>query len=209
MNEFLNPKSMLTPGASGAVMMLIANAITNQFPEFPFRYTALFISFLLGALVFMSDSIKGLERPFYWICNSLIIFSVGIGTSNIGHNVSTSVITSNQGITQSSSLFFISSAQAADEETQKPASSTNPSNETELNATQNSESPPQKSLSSIKIELEATQQKLRETNQKITSIQAQITEVQEQNKKNALRFEQVNKENAELKKQQKSFFNTW
>lgn len=203
MNEFLNPKSMLTPGAAGAVMMLIANAITNQFPEFPFRYTALLISFLLGAMVFKSDSIKGWERPFYWICNSLIIFSVGVGTSNIGHNVSSSVTTSNQGITQGLSLFFISSAQAADEETQKPASSANPRNETELNATQNSESTTSKPLaSSIKIELEATQQKLREINQK-------ITEIQEQNRKNDLRIELLNNENAELKKQQKSFFNTW
>ncbi len=195
MNEFLNPKSMLTPGAAGAVMMLIANAITNQFPEFPFRYTALLISFLLGAMAFKSDSIEGWERPFYWICNSLIIFSVGVGTSNIGHNVSTSVTTSNQGITQSSSLFFISSAQAADEETQKPTSSTNPGNETELNATQNSESTtPKPPASSIKTELEATQQKLRE-------IKQEITELQEQNRKKALRIE--------LLKKQKSFFNTW
>jgi hypothetical protein len=41
MNEFLNPKSMSTPGAAGALMMLIANALCTHFPGFPFRYAQL------------------------------------------------------------------------------------------------------------------------------------------------------------------------
>lgn len=87
MNEFLNPKSMSTPGAAGALMMLIANALCNNFPEFPFRYVALILSFAIGAIVFSATTMKIWERGIFWVVNSLIIFSMGVGASNIAANV--------------------------------------------------------------------------------------------------------------------------
>src|SRR3972149_7634036 len=87
MNEFLNPKSMSTPGAAGALMMLIANALCNNFPEFPFRYVALILSFAIGAVVFAASTMKVWERGIYWVVNSLIIFSMGVGATNIAANV--------------------------------------------------------------------------------------------------------------------------
>lgn len=51
MNEFLNPKSMTTPGAAGALMMLLllANTFCAVFSEVAFRYAALSLSFLMGS----------------------------------------------------------------------------------------------------------------------------------------------------------------
>lgn len=87
MNQFLNPKSMSTPGVAGALMMLIANTLCINFPEFPFRYVALILSFLIGAVVFTASTMKIWERGIYWIVNSLIIFSMGVGSTNIAANV--------------------------------------------------------------------------------------------------------------------------
>lgn len=88
MNEFLNPKSMSTPGITGALMMLLANSICASFPELAFRYVSLSLSFLIGSIVFASANLKMWERGAYWIVNSLIIFSMGVGASNIAANVS-------------------------------------------------------------------------------------------------------------------------
>ncbi len=89
MNQFLNPRSMSTPGVAGALMMLIANTVCINFPEFPFRYIALILSFVIGAVVFTASTMKVWERGIYWILNSLIIFSMGVGATNIAANVAT------------------------------------------------------------------------------------------------------------------------
>jgi len=89
-NEFLNPKSMLTPGAAGALMMLIANSVCRVFPEVEFRYAALALSFAIGLLVFKAIAIGLGEKAFYWVLNSLIIFATGVGASNIGANLESS-----------------------------------------------------------------------------------------------------------------------
>jgi len=89
-NEFLNPKSMLTPGAAGALMMLIANSVCRVFPEVEFRYAALALSFAIGLLVFKAIAIGLGEKAFYWVLNSLIISATGVGASNIGANLESS-----------------------------------------------------------------------------------------------------------------------
>ncbi len=38
--DFLNPKSMITPGIAGTLMMFITNAIINAFPEIGRCYSA-------------------------------------------------------------------------------------------------------------------------------------------------------------------------
>jgi hypothetical protein len=85
MKEFLNPKSMLTPGVAGAVTMLISNTLWFQF-ELPQKWTALTVSFLLGLIVVAAD-LPVWQRLAYWVINSLIIFSVGAGTSAVGHGI--------------------------------------------------------------------------------------------------------------------------
>jgi hypothetical protein len=87
MNEFLNPKSMVTPGVAGAMVMLIANAIVSQFPEAPFRWVITTLSFLVGTVVFYAVAMPIVQRFAFWAVNSLIIFSVGIGTSTVAANV--------------------------------------------------------------------------------------------------------------------------
>lgn len=86
MNEFLNPKSMLTPGAAGAMVMLITNSICLQFPEVEPRWMAIFLSFILGAFVLSAANLTLRIRAGLWFLNSLIIFSVAAGTANVAAN---------------------------------------------------------------------------------------------------------------------------
>src|SRR5438270_11070921 len=82
--EFLQPKAMLTPGIAGGVTMLIANALWVAF-SLPPRWTALGLSFLLGLLVFVGTPRAPVwQRAVYYLLNSLIIFSVSIGTNSVG-----------------------------------------------------------------------------------------------------------------------------
>jgi hypothetical protein len=91
MNEFLNPKCMLTPGVAGSLMMFLVNGIGVQFPELPIRYLALFLSFLIGSIVWFSD-VRGrapmAQKGIYWVLNSLVIFVVGFGTANLAADAS-------------------------------------------------------------------------------------------------------------------------
>jgi len=77
---------MLTPGVAGSLIMFLVNGITSQFPEIPARYLALFLSFLIGAIVWFSEA-RGkspvLQKAVYWVLNSFVIFVVGFGTANL------------------------------------------------------------------------------------------------------------------------------
>ncbi len=81
--EFLQPKSMLTPGVAGGVTMLIANTLWVVF-SLPPRWTSLVLSFVLGLLVFVTTGAPVWQRVVYYVLNSLIIFSVSIGTNYAG-----------------------------------------------------------------------------------------------------------------------------
>ena len=78
--EFLNPKSMTTPGAAGALTMLITNVLGAQF-GLQRNYTGLIVSFLLGLIVFKAAHLSVLARVAYYVLNSLIIFAVALGTN--------------------------------------------------------------------------------------------------------------------------------
>src|SRR5438132_6638421 len=84
-DEFLNPKSMTTPGLAGATIMFLVNGLSVPFPELSPRYAALGLSFAVGALVFKADGLKLGERFLYWVLNSLVIFVVGFGTASLAH----------------------------------------------------------------------------------------------------------------------------
>lgn len=86
--EFINPKSMITPGAAGALLMFIVNGLCYSFPELEPRVVALVLSFVIGTVVFKAVSLRIGERTAYWIINSLIIFVMGTGAANIAAKAS-------------------------------------------------------------------------------------------------------------------------
>jgi len=83
MDEFLNPKSMLTPGACGGVVMMITSALYVGF-GFPQMLTALIFSFLVGTIIFTVASQKLWQTIVLYIINSLIIFATATGMNGIG-----------------------------------------------------------------------------------------------------------------------------
>lgn len=88
LDEFLNAKSMLTPGIAGATAMLITNALSSQFGLMP-NYTGLVISFMFGLIVFKSKGkIKKWERGVFYCLNSLVIFSIAMGANQVGTDTS-------------------------------------------------------------------------------------------------------------------------
>jgi hypothetical protein len=82
-DEFLNPKSMLTPGIAGGIVMMITNSLLAHF-ALPLRWSALVLSFLLALLVFLSIAIPLWQRAIFYIFNALIIFSVAVGSNQVG-----------------------------------------------------------------------------------------------------------------------------
>ncbi len=121
MQEFLNPKSMLTPGGAGALLMFLANGIAMQFPEIQPRITAFFLSFLIsGILIVSSKALEEsgiLEKLLYWVLNSFVIFVVGFGSANVAYEVQSSGKGGNM-VVQVSGL--VSSAYAQDETASPP-----------------------------------------------------------------------------------------
>jgi hypothetical protein len=87
LSEFLNPNSMITPGAAGAFTMTITNTLCQQFGALHLGITGLVVSFLFGAVVFgYGASIAA--RIVYYVINSLVIFTVAMGSNAIGQQAS-------------------------------------------------------------------------------------------------------------------------
>ena len=82
-SEFLNPKSMLTPGAAGAVIMLISNSLWVTF-GFPSNWSALLFSFLFAIMVVGHYVAPFWHKALLMVFNSLIVFSLGVGTMSMG-----------------------------------------------------------------------------------------------------------------------------
>jgi len=85
-SQFLNPASMLTPGAAGAMTMMITNALAGNF-NMPLAWVGLTISFVFGLLVLVSDN-RLIVKIVFYLLNSLIIFCVAMGANTFGHEVS-------------------------------------------------------------------------------------------------------------------------
>ena len=84
--EFLNPNSMMTPGAAGAFTMVITNTLCQQFAALPLNYTGLAVSLMFGAMVFGYGA-SLISRLMYFVINSLIIFVVAFGSNAIGERI--------------------------------------------------------------------------------------------------------------------------
>jgi hypothetical protein len=83
--QFLNPEAMLTPGVTGALVMMITNGLASNF-DIPRAYTGLFLSFVCGLLVLVMDR-QWWIRAIYYVINSLIIFCVAFGANGLGAGV--------------------------------------------------------------------------------------------------------------------------
>lgn len=115
MQDFINPKSMMTPGIAGSTMMFIVNGIVFAFPELQPRIIALILSFLIGSIVFAAKSNLSAAiwtKAVYWVVNSLIIFVVGFGSAQFASNSTGAA----QNKIESGSIFpsLITSANAQD-----------------------------------------------------------------------------------------------
>lgn len=84
--EFINPKSMMTPGIAGGIVTLISNTLWFHF-ELPAKWVALFLSVLIGVLIIRELVEKIPLKLLYLILNSLIIFSVSMGANTAGKNI--------------------------------------------------------------------------------------------------------------------------
>jgi hypothetical protein len=83
MDEFLNSRSMLTPGAAGATTTLITGTLVSQF-GLPGNWTGLAVSCLIGLVVWADTSLSIVQRLFSYVINSMLIFAVAIGLNEAG-----------------------------------------------------------------------------------------------------------------------------
>ncbi len=83
LDEFLNPKSMVTPGVAGGLTMFVANALWSNF-ELPAKYTALVISFLFASVVFVANHVPVWQRITLYLLNGLIIFAIAVASNVAG-----------------------------------------------------------------------------------------------------------------------------
>ncbi len=81
--EFINPKSMITPGAAAAIVAMVAGAFFSMF-GIALPASLIILSFFVGAMVFYSKEFADpkmtkLAKGFFYILNSIIIFAMATG----------------------------------------------------------------------------------------------------------------------------------
>jgi hypothetical protein len=81
-DAFLQPQSMVTPGALGALTMVVTNSFAPLIAV-DRRWTGLALAFLFG-LVALVNSKSIVEKCVYYVLNSFIIFSIATGTNTVG-----------------------------------------------------------------------------------------------------------------------------
>ena len=81
MDEFLNSKSMITPGVAGGVVTLVAATLSSQF-GWPAKWVAIVASLLIALLIFFADQAgRVIARVLVLVLNTVIIFSVAVGAN--------------------------------------------------------------------------------------------------------------------------------
>jgi hypothetical protein len=73
---------MMTPGALGAITMVVTNSIAPMI-AIDRRWTGLALAFLFGSIALVKAP-SLFEKAIYYIINSFIIFSVAAGTNQVG-----------------------------------------------------------------------------------------------------------------------------
>jgi len=82
--EFINPKTMITPGIVATMVATVSGAFFSMF-GFALPACLLFFSFFIGCMVFFSKEFKEqrmtkLAKVFLYVINSIIIFAMATGT---------------------------------------------------------------------------------------------------------------------------------
>ena len=85
--EFVNPKSMVTPGFAATIVATIAGALFTMF-GIALPATLIILSFFVGCIVFHSKEfadpkMRRWSKAFFYILNSLIIFAMATGTHSV------------------------------------------------------------------------------------------------------------------------------
>ena len=114
-DDFLKPESMTTPGLAGGVAMLITNTLNYQFGAVQ-NYTCLILSFLLGTLVFAATERSRVKKWVLYLINSLIIFSMAMGTNAVGVKISNTDVAQNMGSSLNGIFSIVSTAYAEEGE---------------------------------------------------------------------------------------------
>lgn len=84
MQDFLNPRSMVTPGAAGGIVMLVANTFWVTF-GIAQEWTAFAISAVISVLIVAKYAAPLWERGCYFLLNALIIFCMATGAATVGY----------------------------------------------------------------------------------------------------------------------------
>ena len=84
--EFINPKSMITPAVASAIVAVIGGAFFSL--GIVLEVSLVVLSFFVGCVVFLSKEFSDpdMTKPakwFYYILNSLIIFAMATGTHGV------------------------------------------------------------------------------------------------------------------------------
>jgi hypothetical protein len=88
LGDFLNTKSMMTPGAAGGATLTITNTLGGVF-HLPLGYVALAVSALFSALLWVLTQSTSLgQRVLFFLLNTLIIFCVAMGSNTAGQKIS-------------------------------------------------------------------------------------------------------------------------
>ena len=161
MHDFLNPKSMVTPGMAGALVMFLSNAVCFQFPEIAPRWAALLLSFALGGFVIAAAKLRYLQAAGFWVINSLIIFAVAAGSAGVAAKSTGAVSTGATALAN----FFIPSAVAQ----------TTPASVASMTKAQL-----QAQLVAVNVQLATQQQQLLEAQQQAAAADAQAKLAQAQ-----------------------------
>lgn len=87
LGDFLHPKSMLTPGATGGATLMITNTLGSVF-QLELGYVALVVSALFGVLLWaLTESAAFWQRIVFFLLNTLIIFCVAMGSNTAGQKI--------------------------------------------------------------------------------------------------------------------------
>jgi hypothetical protein len=96
-DEFLNPKSMLTPAIAAGVVVLITGALWKHLKLHPI-ITALCLSFLVCTLLFMAKALRDPKLHVFfkgvlYALNSLIVWAMSVATLTASANENTPTVT--------------------------------------------------------------------------------------------------------------------
>ncbi len=96
--EFINPKSMITPGAAAAIVATAAGAFFSLF-GIVLQVSLIVLSLFVGVIVFHSKEFADPEmtkwaKGFFYILNSIIIFAMATGTHAVFDKTARSAIAS-------------------------------------------------------------------------------------------------------------------